>query len=99
MAGNQIEQDADTLFVGLLKEPAEIAVGPVTGGNLFIVAHIVPRVLERRIKTGIDPQGVESQIPNKPKFLDDPLDIAYPVPIGIVIGLGIDFVKHRVFQP
>jgi hypothetical protein len=84
MAGHQIEQDADALFVRLLKKPAQVPVSPIAGGGLFIIPHIVTRVLKGRIKTGIDPQGIEAEVPDITELLDNPLYITDPVSVSVV---------------
>jgi hypothetical protein len=96
MAGDQIEQDADTFFVGLREKPEEVLVGSIAGCGLFIVPHIVARILKGRIKTGVDPQGVTAETMDIIQFLNNPLNVAYPVAIGVVERLGIDFVKYCI---
>jgi hypothetical protein len=79
MAGNQIQQHPYSLFVGLLKKPEEVFVRAIAGGDFFIIPHVVTGVLKRRIKAGVDPQGIAAQLLYIIKLLNNPLNIAYAV--------------------
>ena len=81
VTGNQIQQYPHIPFVGFVKKPEQVFVAAVTGGDFFVVPHIVAGIPERRIKTGIDPQGVAPQPFNIIEFFDYPRNVANAVPV------------------
>jgi hypothetical protein len=85
--------------MGLLEKTEKVVVGSVPGGHFFIVPYVVTGVLKGGIKTGVDPQGVTAEVPDIGELLNDPFYVADPVVIGVVKGLGVNFIKHRAFQP
>ena len=99
MAGHQVQQHMDALGMSCFKQRFGIRVGAIAGGNQLIIAHIIPGVLERGIKAGVDPKGVAPQLFDVIQLFDNPLQIADAIPVGIIKALGVNFVKNCVFQP
>ena len=99
VAGHQIQQHPDALFMGRVKQADQILVGAVAGRHLFVVPHIVARILEGGIKAGVDPQCVAAQLLDIVQLFNDAGDVTDAIAVGIVKGLRINFVENRVFQP
>jgi hypothetical protein len=99
VSGYQIQQYPNVPFMGLGKKPEEVFVAAIAVGDLLVIPHIVPRVPERRVKTGVNPQRVTAKPPDIIKFFDYPLNVAYAVAIGIVKRLRINLIKNRVSKP
>ena len=97
MPGDQIQQYTDPPRMSLVKQSAQIPVRTVTRRDLFIVPDIIASIPEWRIKAGIDPQRIASQIPDIIQPVDNALQIADPVSVRILKRLGIDFIKDSVF--
>ena len=79
-----------------------VLVRAVARGDLFVVAHIIARILERRIKAGVDPQGIAAQVPDVVEFGNNALQITDAVAVGIHItgvlqnGGGSSGIKLRL---
>ena len=99
VTGHEVEQDADALGVSRLKEPHQVPVGAVAGSDLFVVADVVARVHERGVIDGIEPDRVAAQLLHIVELLDNTLDVADAVAVGIVEALRIDLIEHRVVEP
>ena len=84
VAGNEVQQHAYALFVGLLKQMVQIFIGSITGGCLLIIPDIVARVLKGGVETGIDPKGIAAQVPYVVQLPGDSLKIPDPIPVGIL---------------
>ena len=84
MARDKVKQDMHLPVVSLSEQSVHICIRPVPGSYLFIIFYIISGILERRLETRIDPQGIAAQILNIVKFVDNPVDIADPVLIGIL---------------
>ena len=61
VAGYQIKQDVHAAPVRLFKAAHKIVVRAVAGRDLFVIAHVVARVLERGIEARVDPDGVAAE--------------------------------------
>ena len=68
MPRHQIKKDPDAHRMCLFKQFFQIIVCPIARGNFFIVTDIIAAVKKRRIKTGIDPQGIASKFPDLIQF-------------------------------
>ena len=99
VAGHQVKQHTDALLMRGPEQRGGVLVRAVARGDLFVVAHIIARILERRIKAGVDPKGVAPQLFDVIQLFDNPLQIADAIPVGIIKALGVNFVKNCVFQP
>ena len=99
VAGHQVEQHTDALLMRGPEQRGGVLVRAVARGDLFVVAHIIARILERRIKAGVDPQGIAAQVPDIVELGNNALQITDAVAVGIIEALGVDFIEHCVFQP
>ena len=99
VAGHQVEQHTDALLMRGPEQRGGVLVRAVARGDLFVVAHIIARILERRIKAGVDPQGIAAQVPDIVELSNNALQITDAVAVGIIEALGVDFIEHCVFQP
>ena len=97
VAGHKVEQHADTFLVRSFKQRGGVGIGAVARGDLFVVPHVVPGVLERRVVAGVDPQRVAAKVLDVIQFSDDAGEIADAIPVGIIKTLGIDLVEYSVF--
>ena len=82
-----------------VKQAHQILVGAVAGRHLFVVPHIVARILEGGIKAGVDPQCIAAQLLDIVQLFNDAGDVTDAIAVGIVEGLRINFVENCVFQP
>ncbi len=96
---NKVEKNAHIPLVYLLKELFQILVGSVSGSGSIVIRNVVSRVSERGHKTGIHPYGVTAQLFNIVKLFSYPAEIAYPVGVRVLKGLGINFIENGVFKP
>ena len=53
--GHKVEQHVDAARMRLAEQLDQIVVGTVTRGDLAVVSHVIPGVLERRVIAGVDP--------------------------------------------
>lgn len=90
VAGNQIQQNPDPQRVGAAAQLSHILVGAVAGRNLLIVPDVVARVLEGRVKAGIDPQGVAAEALHVGQLFGDAGKVA-------VVRMSVDelVARHR----
>ena len=79
MAGNQIQQNMDSLFMCLVKKPDQVFIRPVSGRRFLVITDIITRVLERRVKARIDPERVKTELPDIIQPGNDPLEISDPI--------------------
>jgi hypothetical protein len=56
-------------------------------------------IIERRIKERVQPDGVDAEAFHIVQFRNDSRQIADPVAVGIIEGLGIDLVDNGVVNP
>ena len=86
-------------LVRLLEELAGILIGAVAGCDLIIVADVVARIIERGVKEGVEPDGIDAEALHIVKFADDSLQFADAVAVGVAERLRVDLVEHRVLGP
>ena len=96
---HQVEQHVHAELVGAVEHPAQVFVGAVSFGGGVVVAHVVARVVERRIEAGVDPDRVAAKVLDVVELVDDALEIADAVAVRIVERLRIDFVENRIAEP
>lgn len=94
-----IENHVHATLVDLLKQLPCILVRAITGSYLVVVADIIARIIEGRIKKGIKPDGIYAKTLHVVQFADDALDVADTVAVGIAERLRIDLVKHGILRP
>ena len=99
VAGNQIQQNPDPQRVGAAAQLSHILVGAVAGRNLLIVPDVVARILEGRVKAGIDPQGVAAETLHVGQLFGDAGKVADAVSVGVPEALRIYFIKYGVTKP
>ena len=99
VSGDQIEYDMHSFFMGGSKQPVQILVRAVSFRDFFEIPDVIAGILKRRIKAGIDPDGIASESPDVIQLFRDSVDIADPVSVGIVKRLRIDFIKNCVVKP
>ena len=99
VAGNQIQQNPDPQRVGAAAQLRHILVGAVAGRNLLIVPDVVARILEGRVKAGIDPQGVAAETLHVGQLFGDAGKVADAVSVGVPEALRIYFIKYGVTKP
>ena len=85
--------------MGTAAQLSHILVGAVAGRNLLIVPDVVARVLEGRVKAGIDPQGVAAEALHVGQLFGDAGKVADAVSVGVPEALRIDFIKYGVTKP
>ena len=96
MSGNQVQKDADSLFVRLIEETVQIFIRAVAGRHLLVIADVVSGVLEGRVVAGVDPERIAAQTFDVVQLLGDAVDIADPIAVRIIERLGIDLIKYSV---
>ncbi len=99
ITGDEVKQHLQPPLVRFLKKAPGVFIGAVPGGNLVIIGDIIPGIVEWRGKERVEPDAVHAEAFYIIQFLDNALQIADAVPIGIVKGLRIDLVKNRVVNP
>ena len=99
VSGDQVQQNMHSPLVGLGKKVFQVLVGAVPGGYRVIIRHVVACVQERRGEAGVQPQGVAAQLPDVVQAMDDAGNIADAVGIGVLKGLGVNFIENCVFEP
>ena len=78
----------------LIKEPVKVLIGAVARRHFFIIAYVVPCILKGRIIAGVDPERIAAKAFYVLQFLCDSVDITDSVPVRIIEGLWIDFIKN-----
>ena len=96
MARNKVEKDADALLMCHIEEAVQVFVGTVAGRHLLVIADVVPGVLEGGVVAGIDPERIAAQALDVIQFLGDAVDVADPVTVRVIEGLGIDLIENSV---
>jgi len=96
---DEIKQNMHTAFLGFSKEPFEVLIGTISGGNPVIISHIIAGILEWRYKTGVYPQSIDSQALEIIQFFNNPGDIPNAIIIRIVEGLGVDLIEDGFVKP
>ncbi len=99
MSRNQIQNDADSLFVGGFKQRLQLLVRAIPGRTFFVIPHIIARVHERAVKAGVHPDRIAAQTLDIVQLLCDARKISDAVPVRIQKTLGINFIKNTVLQP
>ncbi len=99
VSGHQIQHHMYIAAVRLFKQTFQVRVGSVPGSHLSVIGDIVSRIQKRRLKAGIQPQGIASKLLDIVQMIDNSLDITDAVCVCIRKGLGINLIKYCVFQP
>ena len=99
MPRDEVQEHPDPLFVRAGEQADQVLIRSVARGDAAVVAHVVAGVFERRVEAGIDPQGVAAEVPDIIQLLDDPVQVADPVAVGIEKGLRVDLIKYGVVDP
>ena len=98
MSRHQIKDNMHVADMGLLKQTYQILVRPIARRHLTIIRHIISRISERRQITGIQPEGVASQIADIVQFFDNAGDITYAVSVAVIKALRVDFIKNTLIH-
>ena len=96
---HEIKQHADAHVVRSVEEPDQILVRAIARRHLLVVTDVIAGVLKGRVKAGVDPQGVAAQVFDVAELFDDAVYVADAIPVCVIEGLRINFVKDCVFQP
>ena len=99
MSRNEVKQNSYALFVCLVKETFEVCVRSVSRRDGIKIRNIVAGVAEGRLKTGVDPYCVTTQILYVIKLFDYAGYIADAVRIRVPKGLRINLIKNRRIKP
>ena len=99
MAWHQVEQQMHPTAVHFSDELFHIRHGAVAGRDLLIILYVVARIAKGGEVAWIHPNGVEAKPLNIIELFQNPGQIADAVPIGILKGLWIDFIKKSCFKP
>ena len=99
MPRHQVQKHMHLTLVGLLEKLHQILIRPIAGRNGEVVLHVVPRVVEGRQKTGVQPECIAAKLLDIIQFFDNALHIPDTVSVGIVEGLRINFIKDCCVKP
>ena len=99
VARHQVQQHPDAPLVSFTKQVHQVGLGAVTGGYLLVIPDIVAGILEGGVVDGVEPQGVAAQALDIVQLFGDAVEVTDAIAVGVLEGLGVDFVKDCVFQP
>ena len=96
---HQIEQNLHLFAVRSLKQPHQIIIGAVAGRHLVVIADVIAAVHKRRVVHGIQPNRVAAETLDIIELLNNTVDVADTVAVGIIEALRIDFIEYCVIEP
>ena len=99
VARHEVEQHMHTAAVRLTKQLLEVLICPVARRDLLVIADVIARVLERRVKAGIDPERICAEVPDIVKLLRNTRNVPDSVRIRVAEGLRVDLIKYCIFKP
>ena len=82
-----------------LEQLLHIFIGSVTGCYFVEIPDIISGIIERRVKTGIQPDGIASKLLDIVEFSDDSRQVPDSVPVAVAERLRIYFIKDCIVQP
>ena len=85
MAGNEVEQDLDTLVVSLFDEGKEVIVGAEARVHLVVVEDVVSAILPGTYEAGRHPDTVETDAADVIQSLTNTVQVAHTVSIRVHI--------------
>ena len=96
---HQVQKHVDPAGVRLAEQAEQVLVRAVARRGHHVIPHVVPGVLERRVKAGVDPERVAAESLDVIQFFNDSLKITDAVRIRVVEGLRVDLIEYCIFQP
>ncbi len=99
MPRHKVQNHTHAAFFRFTEQSLEVGVCSVARRHLTVVGHVIPRILKRRNKTGVQPDGADAQALNVIELFDNAGNIPDAVAIAVVKALRINFVKYSVFDP
>ncbi len=96
---HQLGDHPEAAIVGGFHEFPEVLQGPVVGVDVEVVRDVVPVVLLGRGVEGQQPDRGDTQVLEVVQLLEQPLEIADAVSVGVHEGLHVELVDNRVLVP
>ena len=99
MVGHEIEDDLKPACVRGVDERVEIGHGAEQRIDAGIVGDIIAEIGHRRGEDRRQPDRVDAEVQQIGQPVDNALDVADPVGIGVLKRAGIDLIEHAVPPP
>ncbi len=96
---DQFGEDAQPACVRFLEQHLEVAQRPVRRVDVAIVGDVVAVVAQRRRIERQQPDRVDAEVLNVIELLNQALEVADAVAVGIEEGADVQLVNERVFVP
>src|SRR3954451_22849906 len=98
---DEIEDDADAARVRLLDEAIEIVIAAEQGVDGRVVADVIADVesgrwVDRRKPDRVDPEPFAADVV---EMVDDPLEIADPIPVRVSEASRVDLIDDAALPP
>jgi len=96
---HQVKDDADAAAVCLRQQAVKILQGAHTGIHRIVIGYIVPIIPVRSGVEGGQPKGIHPQVLQVIEMMENTLQIAQSISVGISEGAGVEVVNHAVPPP
>ena len=93
MARDEIEQHMQAVLMGCFKQLLHVFVGAIARRNGIVIGNIIAGIPERRGKAGIQPDSTAAKAADIVQLLDNALQVADAICIGIAKALRVNFIK------
>ena len=96
---HHVEQDAHASPVDLLDQLQGVFQRAKFGGDGPVIRNVVAKIPLRRLEERGAPDGFEAEIPDVIELLDEPLNIANAIPVGVTERARIDLIDGSSVVP
>ena len=84
VARHEVEQHVNAAGMRLVKELYQVLVRAIPRRDLLVVTHVVACIHERRVKAGVNPQGIATQFRDVVQTLDDSLQVPNAIAVRVL---------------
>lgn len=96
---HHVHDDANVVLFCLSDEVVEVGEGPVLRVDVFVVGDVVAEIDLGRWVDGGEPDGIDTERLQIVEPLDDAVEVADAVAVGILKASWIDLIDDGVFPP
>jgi hypothetical protein len=96
---DEVDDHPDAALVAGVEELVEVLDRAALGEDVVVVGDVVAAVAQRRGEERRHPQAVDTEPLEVVELLDESLEVAGPVTVGVAEGAHQDLVEDRGLEP